>query len=131
METKDLKKRFKDLTVAKLTTDVVYSRRHVEEMITKQFGNTVVRYDHNGKKVNVASSATYGKFIEQLKPGVRVVMTGAEVDIYPEYAKKTWKVRTYPSFICGEFVVWLEDFSGAYSCEMLRLAGADDDNLPY
>ena len=41
METKDLKKKFKDLTVAKLTMDAVYSRRAIEEMVTKQFGNSV------------------------------------------------------------------------------------------
>ena len=67
METKDLKKRFKDLTVVKLTMDAVYSRRDIEEKVRKQFGNTVLRYEHNGKKVNIASSATYGKFIGQLK----------------------------------------------------------------
>ena len=44
METKDLKKKFKDLTVAKLTMDAVYSRRAIEEMVTKQFGNSVLRY---------------------------------------------------------------------------------------
>ena len=130
METKDLKKRFKDLTVAKLTMDAVYSRRDIEEKVRKQFGNTVLRYEHNGKKVNVASSATYGKFIEQLKPGVKVVMTGSEIEMKPEYAKKAWKVRTEPSFMCGEFVVWLEGFSGAYSCEMLRLPEPDED-LPF
>ena len=68
METKDLKKIFKDLTVAKLTMDAVYSRRAIEEMMTKQFGNSVLRYEHYGKKVNVAISSTYGKFVEQLKP---------------------------------------------------------------
>lgn len=127
METKDLKKKFKDLTVAKLTMDAVYSRRHIEEMVRKQFGNTMVRYEHNGKKVNVASSATYGKFIEQLKPGTKVVMTGAEIELKPEYAKKAWKVTTEPQFMCGELVVWLEGFSGAYSCEMLRLPDPDED----
>lgn len=50
METKDLKKKFKDLTVAKLTMDAVYSRRAIEEMVTKQFGNSVLRYEHYGKR---------------------------------------------------------------------------------
>lgn len=91
METKDLKKRFKDLTVVKLTMDTVYSRRDIEEKVRKQFGNTVLRYEHNGKKVNIASSATYGKFIGQLKQGVKVVMTGAEIEMKPEYAKRLGK----------------------------------------
>jgi hypothetical protein len=115
------------LTVIKLTMDAVYSRRDIEEKVRKQFGNTVLHYEHNGKKVNVASSATYGKFIGQLKPGVSVVMTGAEIKMKPEYARKAWKVRTKPSFMCGEFVVWLEGFSGSYSCEMLRFPELDED----
>ena len=127
METKDLKKRFKDLTVVKLTMDAVYSRRDIEEKVRELFGNTVLRYEHNGKKVNIASIATYGKFIGQLKQGVKVVMTGAEIEMKPEYAKKAWKVRTEPSFMCGEFVVWLEGFSGAYSCKMLRFPEPDED----
>ena len=105
METKDLKKKFKDLTVAKLTMDAVYSRRAIEEMVTKQFGNSVLRYEHYGKKVNVATSSIYGKFIKQLKPGTKVVMTGAEIELKPEYAKKVWKVTTLPQFMCGEMVV--------------------------
>ena len=130
IETKDLKKKFKDLTLAKLTMDAVYSRRAIEEMIAKQFGNSVLRYEHYGKKVNVATSAVYGRFIEQLKPGAKVVMTGAEIKLKPEYAKKVWTVTTLPQFMCGEIVVWLEGFSGAYSCEMLRLPEADED-LPF
>ena len=73
METKDLKKKFKDLTVAKLTMDAVYSRRAIEEMVTKQFGNSVLRYEHYGKKVNVATSSIYGKFIKQLNPEQRLL----------------------------------------------------------
>lgn len=130
METKDLKKKYKDLTIAKLTMDAVYSRRIIEEMITKQFGNSVLRYEHYGKKVNVAASAAYGRFIEQLKPGAKVVMTGAEIKLKPEYTKRVWTVTTLPQFMCGEIVVWLEGFSGAYSCEMLRLPEADED-LPF
>lgn len=127
MEIKDLKKKFKDLTVSKLTMEAVYSRRDIEKMVTKHFGNSVLRYEYSGKKVNVATSSTYGKFIEQLKPGTKVVMIGAEIKLKPEYAKKVWKVTTLPQFMCGEVVVWLEGFSGAYSCEMLRLSEADED----
>lgn len=130
MEIKNLKKKFKDLTIAKLTMDAVYCPRTIEKMIAKQFGNSILRYEHYGKKVNVATSVTYGKFIEQLKPKAKVVMTGAEIDLKPEYAKKVWTVTTFPQFMCGEIVVWLEGFSGAYSCEMLRLPEADED-LPF
>ena len=57
-------------------------------------------------------------------------MTGAAIELKPEYAKKVWKVTTPPQFMCGEIVVWLEGFSGAYSCEMLRLPEPDED-LPF
>jgi hypothetical protein len=127
METKDLKKKFKDLTVAKLTMDAVYSRRAIEEMITKQFGNSVLRYEYYGKKVNVATSSTYGKFVEQLKPGAKVVMTGGEIELNPAYKNKVWTVTSLPELMCGEVVVWLYGFRGAYSANMLRFPTPDED----
>lgn len=129
METKDLKKKFPDLTVAKLTMDAVYSHRDIENIIKKSFGSIIVRYEHNAKKVNVATSQEYGKFINQLIPGAKVVMTGGEIKMNPEYEKKVWTIRTLPAFMCGEVVVWLDGFSGAYSCEMLRLPNCDEDLL--
>lgn len=130
METKDLKKKFPDLMVAKLTLDAVYSRRDVEDKIRKSFGNAVIRYEHNAKKVNVVTSQEYGKFISQLIPGAKVIMTGGEIEMKPEYKNKVWTVRTLPAFMCGEVVVFLEGFSGAYSCEMLRLPECNED-LPF
>lgn len=122
METGHLKKRFKDLTSIKLTMDKVYSNRDIENKIMKMLGNTVLWYSFNGKKVTVITSEMYGKFIEKLKPGVGVVMIGDEVEMNPEYKGKVWKVRTEPSFVACELAVWLEGFSGSYSCMMLRLA---------
>lgn len=129
METKDLKKKFPDLMVAKLTLDAVYSRRDVEETIRKSFGNAVIRYEHNAKKVNVATSQEYGKFIAQLIPGAKVIMTGGEIEMNPDYRKKVWTIKTLPTFMCGEVVIWLEGFSGSYSCEMLRFPECDEDLL--
>lgn len=121
METKDLKQKFSDLLICKITLDAVYCRRDVEKIIRTSFGNDVIRYEYKAKKINIAISKEYGKFISQLIPGAKVIMTGGEIEINPDYKKKVWTIKTLPEFMCGEVVVFLEGFSGAYSCEMLRL----------
>lgn len=35
-------------------------------------------------------------------------------------------VSTAPTLMCGEMVCWLEGFSGAYSCEMLKMAETNE-----
>lgn len=122
MRTKELKEKFPDLTMSNITFDVVYSRRDVEEKLRSIYGNNIVRYESSGRKATIATSRIYGRFINQLKPGTKVVMTGGEVQINPELATRVWTVTTDPTFIGGWAVVWLEGFSGAYSCEMLRLS---------
>lgn len=122
METKQLKKQYRDLVVAKLTMDSVLSRRGIEEKMQKAFGHTIVRLEYYGRNVTIASSAIYGEFIEKLVPGSKVIMTGGEVDIYPEWEKRQWTVSNSPILMCGEMVCWLEGFSGSYSCEMLKIA---------
>lgn len=121
METKQLKKQYRDLVIAKLKMDSVLSRRCIEEKMQKAFGHTIVRIEYSGKNVTVASSTTYGEFIKKLVPGSKVIMTGGEVDIYPEWVEKQWTVSTFPVLMCGEMVCWLEGFCGSYSCEMLKI----------
>jgi hypothetical protein len=112
METKDLKKRFKDLTVYYLKLDAVHSLKDTEKMLKQAFGFTIVQYDINGRKVEVVTSTEYGMFIDKLKVGTKVMMTGAEVEIVPEYKGKIWKVEYEPKMMCGEMVVWLDGFRG-------------------
>ena len=53
-------------------------------------------------------------------PGTKVKMTGAEAS-FEEYKEKVWTVTHGPQLMCGEWVVWLEGYSGAYSCEFLKV----------
>ena len=53
-------------------------------------------------------------------PGTKVIMTGAEGDI-PEYKDKIWTVTHGPQWMCGDNVVWLDGFSGAYCCRYLKI----------
>lgn len=62
--------------------------------------------------------------------GTKVVMTGADIELTPAYKNKIWTVTMFPQFMCGEVVVWLDGFSGAYSAEMLRFPRPDED-LPF
>lgn len=122
METKDLEKTFEDLTVYKLRLDAVHSRKDNENMLKQAFGSTIVRYDINGKKVEVATSKEYGMFIDKLKVGTKVVLTGAEFVTFSGHKNKTREVESEPQMMGGEMVVCLKGFSGAYSCLMLKLA---------
>jgi len=53
-------------------------------------------------------------------PGTKVIMTGDE-GTFPEYKDKVWDVIHGPRWMCGNNVVWLEGFSGAYSCDYLKI----------
>lgn len=54
-------------------------------------------------------------------PGTIVEMLGAEIEVTPEYKGKEWTVYAGPKVICGEVCVWIEGFSGAYSCSLLKI----------
>lgn len=36
------------------------------------------------------------------------------------HQNKLWKVTWGPLFMCGTWVVWLKDYSGAFACEYLQ-----------
>lgn len=50
--------------------------------------------------------------------GTKVVMTGDEGRFYPG---KEWVVAHGPQTMCGELVVWLDGYSGAYACKFLKI----------
>lgn len=122
METNELKEKYPDLVIANLTMSSILSRSRIEEEMSKVFGNNIVRLEHSGKNVTVAYSAKYGEFIEKLTPGTKVLMTGGEIKVNPEYENKVWIVSHAPVIMCGAIACWLDGFSGAYSCEMLKMA---------
>lgn len=53
-------------------------------------------------------------------PGTKVIMTGAEAKL-EKYTDKVWNVTHGPHWIGGDWVVWLEGHSGAYSCRYLDI----------
>jgi hypothetical protein len=56
---------------------------------------------------------------KSLVPGTRVRMTGAEAEI--ENLKDTVFTVTHgPQWICGDWCVWLDKYSGAYCCQYLQ-----------
>jgi hypothetical protein len=53
-------------------------------------------------------------------PGTKVVMTGAEAEI-ENLKDKVFEVIAGPQMMCGDLVVWLKGYSGAYCCEYLEI----------
>jgi len=75
-----------------------------------------------GSSTIIVSHMAYVEEQRQLSmiPGTRVIMTGAEGDI-PKYKDKVWDVTHGPQWMCGDNVVWLDGFSGAYCCRYLKI----------
>lgn len=53
-------------------------------------------------------------------PGTKVKMTGAESEL-ENLKDKIFTVTHGPARMCDELVVWLDGYSGAYSCEYLEI----------
>lgn len=53
-------------------------------------------------------------------PGTKVIMTGTEAKL-EKYTDKVWNISHGPHWMGGDWVVWLEGYSGAYSCRYLDI----------
>ena len=53
-------------------------------------------------------------------PGTKVIMKGSESEI-ERLKDVVFEVKYGPSLIGGDWVVWLDKYSGAYSCEYLEV----------
>lgn len=60
----------------------------------------------------------------QMVIGAHVKMTGDESRFYPG---KIWTVKFGPQMMCGDIVVWLDGFSGAYACKYLELIESSEN----
>jgi len=131
MNLKDYKKDYPDATKEELTmtkeamqTHNFYKTDELREYLQTIFpGSSVLYCNCSGKRITaIISEDAYEEEKRQLSmiPGTKVVMTGAEGDI-PKYKDKVWDVYAGPKWMCGSLVVWLEGFSGAYSCEYLKI----------
>jgi len=125
MDTQELKKKYPDLVVSKSEFPVVYSASDLMSKLKEAYGinaiNRIIHMEHSGRNVTLYLSVEYGSFISQLAPGSSVIMTGADIEFNPEWKDKVWEISYGPAMMCGEWVVWLKDFSGAYSCQYLKL----------
>jgi hypothetical protein len=103
----------------------------MNEQLLKQFSSslfgakpTKVLFTKIGKGSStiIVSHLAYLEDQRQLSmvPGTKVVMTGHEGTL-PKYKDKVWDVTHGPQWMCGDNVVWLDGFSGAYCCEHLKI----------
>lgn len=53
-------------------------------------------------------------------PGTKVKITGAEAEI-ENLGDKIFTTTHGPVRMCGDLVVWLDGYSGAYACEYLEI----------
>ncbi len=119
MNKKYLRKKYPDITFSKITMDAVYACSDIVKRMTAIFKYEIVELEHSGKSVSVAASKEFGANVEKMKLGSKVRMTGAEIKMNPENDKE-WTIIHEPIIMCGEYVVFLEGYSGAYSCEFLE-----------
>ena len=119
------------LTVASkvLMTRNLYKEEELRKYLMTLFPESSILYcSCSGRTIQAITSES--AMIEEKRqrlmiPETKVVMTGAEGDI-PKYKGKVWTVYAGPKWMCGEFVVWLQGFSGAYSCKYLRIVKEEE-----
>lgn len=130
MTLKDAQKKYSDavkseLTVTKqvLSTVNVYKQNDLRSYLQKIFkGSSIIYCNCSGRKITVITSEE--AYIEELRqlsmiPGTKVKMTGDESRFIEN--QKEWIVSARPQWMCDSLVVWLEGYSGAYSCEYLEI----------
>lgn len=135
MSLKDFRKEHPDAMKSELTvtTELLhrnnfYTGNGLREYIRKLFpGSYVLDCRIVGKKITaITSEKAFAEEERQLSmnPGTKVKMQerSGEVKISPEkYKDREFIVVHGPQWMCGNWVVWLEGFSGAYSCELLDI----------
>lgn len=77
------------------------------------------------KVVFITSEAAYPEEQRQLKMEkgtvVKMKRESFEVQTNPEFENKEWVVVSDPEWMGGGLVVWLDGYSGAFSCEFLEI----------
>lgn len=130
MNLKQFQKKYPDATKAVLTmtnevmrTHNFYKTDELRKYLQTIFpGSSVLYCNCSGKKITaITSEEAYGEEKRQLSmiPGTKVLMTGDE-GRFPENQKE-WIVAHGPQWMCESLVVWLDGYSGAYSCQYLEI----------
>lgn len=77
------------------------------------------------KVIFITSEAAYSEEQRQLKMQkgtvVKMKRESFEVQTNPEFENKEWVVVSDPEWMGDGLVVWLDGYSGAYSCEFLEI----------
>lgn len=104
-----------------------YKEDELRAYLQKVFpGSSILYCNCSGRKVTaITSEEAFEEEKRQLSmiTGTKVRMTGDE-GRFPEN-QKDWTVHAGPKWMCGSLVVWLEGYSGAYSCEYLEIVEPD------
>jgi len=128
MTLKEAQKKFEDAIELNVKHDsYAMTNENVKSFADNIFGKdcpSKVMYSEIEKNSStiIVSRMAYLEDMRQLSmiPGTKVIMTGDE-GTFPEYKDKVWDVIHGPQWMCGNNVVWLEGFSGAYSCDYLKI----------
>lgn len=119
----DAQKSVLTMTSEAMRTHNFYKTEELRKYLQTIFpGSSVLYCNCSGKKITaITSEEAYEEEKRQLSitPGTKVTMTGDE-GRFPENQKE-WIVTAGPQWMCGSLVVWLEGYSGAYSCEYLEI----------
>lgn len=125
MTFKEAQKKWKDA----IQTSVTFKKDSVTE---EELAKTATMSNPHSKVLFCQVKRTTGRCITSvlakkeedrqlsMLPGTKVIMTGAEAK-FEKYIDKVWNVTHGPQWMCGELVVWLEGYSGAYSCKYLNI----------
>lgn len=129
MTLEQIKKQYSDAVKSKITVEKkvlmshnLYKDADLRAYLQPFFPNSSILYcSCSGRTIEAITSEE--AFPEELRrksmvPGTKVIMTGAEKVHYPD---RIWTVTHGPQLMCGELVVWLDGFSGAYSCDCLEI----------
>lgn len=127
---KQLKEQYPDATKAVLTMtneamreNNFYKEEVLRAYLQKVFpGSSILYCNCSGRKVTaITSEEAFEEEKRQMSmiPGTKVRMTGSEGLVLEN--QKDWTVHSGPQWMCGSLVVWLDGYSGAYSCEYLDI----------
>lgn len=135
MSLKQLKKKYPDAVQAQISVsnellnkNNFYTGNGLREYVRKLFPEKCVLecflVDKTIEVITSKGAYTEEKRQLSITPGTIVKMQeqSGEVKMEPNlYKGKEFSVIAGPQCMCGNWVVWMEGFSGAYSCELLDI----------
>ncbi|MBF0649155.1 hypothetical protein IR083_10015 [Dysgonomonas sp. GY75] len=135
---KELQKKYPDAVKSKITVEKrvyktvnLYKDTELRKYLQPFFPeSSILQCDCSGRVVTaITSEQAYPEEQRQLSmvPGTKVIMTGAEAEI-ENLKDKVFEIKAGPQMMCGELVVWLDGYSGAYCCEYLKIVESSHED---